>query len=82
MTTTMRVSMLASVALLAVAAGAPAQAQQANSMTFFVTSNGPGKAATSAGSPAPMPIAASSRKPRARPARPGTLISAPKAPAP
>ena len=45
MTTTMRVSMLASVALLAVAAGAPAQAQQANSMTFFVTSNGPGKGA-------------------------------------
>jgi len=41
MTTTMRVSMLASVALLAVAAGTPAQAQQANSMTFFVTSNGP-----------------------------------------
>ena len=45
MTTTMRVSMLASVALLAVAAGAPAQAQQANSMTFFVTSDGPGKGA-------------------------------------
>jgi hypothetical protein len=43
MTTTMRVSMLASVALLAVAAGQPAPAQQANSMTFFVTSNGPGK---------------------------------------
>jgi len=43
MTTTMRVSMLASVALLAMAASAPAQAQQANSMTFFVTSNGPGK---------------------------------------
>ena len=43
MTTTMRVSMLASVALLAMASGAPAQAQQANSMTFFVTSNGPGK---------------------------------------
>jgi hypothetical protein len=37
--------MLASVALLAVAAGAPAQAQQANSMTFFVTSNGPGNGA-------------------------------------
>src|SRR6478672_2329223 len=43
MTTTMRVSMLASVALLALAAGTPAQAQQPNSMTFFVTSNGPGK---------------------------------------
>ena len=42
MTTTMRVSMLASVALLAMAAGTPVQAQ-ANSMTFFVTSNGPGK---------------------------------------
>src|SRR3954463_1149481 len=43
MTTTMRVSMLASVALLAMAAGTQVQAQQANSMTFFVTSNGPGK---------------------------------------
>ena len=43
MTTTMRVSMLASVALFAMTAGAPAQAQQANSMTFFVTSAGPGK---------------------------------------
>ena len=43
MITTMRVSMLASVALLAMAAGTPAQAQQANSMTFFVTSNGPAK---------------------------------------
>ena len=45
MTTTTRIFMLASVALLAVAAGGPAQAQQANSMTFFVTSNGPGKGA-------------------------------------
>jgi hypothetical protein len=45
MTTKVRVSMLASVALLAVAASAPAQAQQANNMTFFVTSNGPGKGA-------------------------------------
>src|SRR3569832_2628274 len=44
MTTTMRVSMLASVALLAMAAGVPAQAQS-NNMTFFVTSNGPGKGA-------------------------------------
>ena len=43
MTTTMRVSMLASVALFALTASAPAQAQQANSMTFFVTSDGPGK---------------------------------------
>jgi len=43
--TTLRISMLASVALLAAAAGAPAQAQQANSMTFFVTSSGPGKGA-------------------------------------
>ncbi|MEA3026358.1 MAG: hypothetical protein QOF91_1643 [Alphaproteobacteria bacterium] len=40
---TMRVSMLASVALLAVSASAPAHAQQGNSMTFFVTSDGPGK---------------------------------------
>jgi hypothetical protein len=37
--------MLAGVALLAVAAGVPAQAQQTNNMTFFVTSNGPGKGA-------------------------------------
>jgi len=42
MTTTMRVSMLASIALLALGLGAPAQAQQAN-MTFFITSDGPGK---------------------------------------
>ena len=42
MTTTMRVSMLASVALLALGFAAPAQAQQAN-MTFFITSDGPGK---------------------------------------
>jgi len=42
MTTTMRVSMLASVALLALGIGAPAQAQQANT-TFFITSDGPGK---------------------------------------
>jgi len=42
MTTTMRVSMLASAALLAFGLGAPAQAQQAN-MTFFITSDGPGK---------------------------------------
>ncbi len=45
MNNTTRVCMLAGVALLAVAAGAPAQAQQANNMTFFVTSNGPGKGA-------------------------------------
>src|SRR6201986_3943639 len=44
MNTKVRVSMLASVALLAVAASAPAQAQS-NNMTFFVTSNGPGKGA-------------------------------------
>jgi hypothetical protein len=45
MNNTTRISMLAGVALLAVAAGVPAQAQQANTMTFFVTSNGPGKGA-------------------------------------
>jgi hypothetical protein len=39
---TMRVSMLASVAVLALGMAAPAQAQQ-NAMTFFVTSEGPGK---------------------------------------
>jgi hypothetical protein len=39
---TMRVSMLASVAVLALGVAAPAQAQQ-NAMTFFVTSEGPGK---------------------------------------
>jgi hypothetical protein len=43
MTTTMRVSMLASVALIAAAAGSvPAQAQS-NNMSFFLTSAGPGK---------------------------------------
>ena len=42
MTTTMRVSMLASAALFALGISVPAQAQQAN-MTFFVTSVGPGK---------------------------------------
>jgi hypothetical protein len=42
MTTTMRVSMLASAALLTLGLSVPAQAQQAN-MTFFVTSAGPGK---------------------------------------
>ena len=42
MSKTMRVSMLASAAILALGMGAPAQAQQ-NAMTFFVTSEGPGK---------------------------------------
>ena len=42
MSKTMRVSMLASVAIVALGMGAPAQAQQ-NAMTFFVTSEGPGK---------------------------------------
>jgi hypothetical protein len=42
MTGTLRVSILSSVALLALGLGAPAQAQQA-AMTFFITSNGPGK---------------------------------------
>jgi hypothetical protein len=42
MSKTMRVSMLASVAFLALGMGAPAQAQQ-NAMTFFVTSEGSGK---------------------------------------
>ncbi|HWL30681.1 MAG TPA: lectin [Xanthobacteraceae bacterium] len=40
---TTRVSIVVSVAMLAWASGAPAQAQQANDMTFFVTSSGPGK---------------------------------------
>lgn len=44
MTTTTRLCLLASAALLAVAAGSSAQAQQA-SMTFFVTSVGDGKGA-------------------------------------
>lgn len=39
---TMRVSMLASAAVLVLGMGAPAQAQQ-NAMTFFITSEGPGK---------------------------------------
>ena len=42
MNRTMRVSMLASVAVLAIGVSAPVQAQQ-NAMTFFVTSEGPGK---------------------------------------
>ena len=42
MKATMRVSMLASVALLAIGASGPALAQQAN-MTFFITSVGSGK---------------------------------------
>lgn len=42
MSKTMRVSMLASAAVLALGMSAPAQAQQ-NAMTFFVTSEGPGK---------------------------------------
>ena len=39
------VPMLASVALLALGAGTTAQAQQASTMTFFLTSVGPGKGA-------------------------------------
>jgi hypothetical protein len=39
----MRFSVLASAAVFAFGFGMPAQAQQANSMTFFVTSSGPGK---------------------------------------
>jgi len=41
----MRSVVLASAALMAAGLVAPAQAQQANSMTFFVTSAGPGKGA-------------------------------------
>src|SRR5579859_1621685 len=44
MSKTLRLSILASAALVACAFTAGAQAQQAN-MTFFVTSNGPGKGA-------------------------------------
>lgn len=44
MITTMRFSVLASAAVFAFGFGLPAQAQQqANGMTFFVTSSGPGK---------------------------------------
>ena len=43
MITRMRFSVLASAAAFAFGFGMPAQAQQANSMTFFVTSSGPGK---------------------------------------
>jgi hypothetical protein len=43
MITRMRFSVLASAAVFAFGFGMPAQAQQANSMTFFVTSSGPGK---------------------------------------
>lgn len=41
----MRSMIMASVGLMAAGLVAPAQAQQAGSMTFFVTSNGPGKGA-------------------------------------
>jgi hypothetical protein len=43
MNTTMRSSILASAALLALVLGGAAQAQEAANMTFFVTSEGPGK---------------------------------------
>ncbi len=43
--TRMRISMLTATALLAAAVAGPAQSQQANNMTFFVTSNGSGKGA-------------------------------------
>jgi hypothetical protein len=43
MTTTMRVSMLASVALIAAAAGSVSAQAQSNNMSFFLTSAGPGK---------------------------------------
>jgi hypothetical protein len=43
MITRMRFSVLASAAAFAFGFGMPAQAQQVNSMTFFVTSSGPGK---------------------------------------
>ena len=43
MNTTMRSSILASTALLALVLGGAAQAQDAANMTFFVTSEGPGK---------------------------------------
>jgi hypothetical protein len=43
MNTTMRSSILASAALLALVLGNAAQAQDAANMTFFVTSEGPGK---------------------------------------
>jgi hypothetical protein len=43
MTTTMRVSMLASVALIAAAAGSVSARAQSNNMSFFLTSAGPGK---------------------------------------
>jgi hypothetical protein len=42
MNSTIRVSLVASAALLALGFATPAQAQQAN-MTFFITSDGPGK---------------------------------------
>src|ERR1700686_5885872 len=45
MNTTMRSSILASAGLLAVVLGGAAQAQDAANMTFFVTSEGPGKGA-------------------------------------
>jgi hypothetical protein len=62
------VPMLASVALLALGAGAAVQAQQAT-MTFFLASAGPGK-----GLKAPTGFANSWRRPAAPAARPGGPI--------
>jgi len=57
MTSIPRISILASTMLLSLGLSVSGQAQQAPDMTFFVTSVGPARAATSAASPAPTPIA-------------------------
>jgi hypothetical protein len=68
-------SILASAAMLSVALPEGAQAQQAN-MSFFVTSTGSGKGADLGGLAGADQRCQQLRKPPARPARPGTLISA------
>lgn len=68
------VPMLASVALLALGAGTTAQAQQASTMTFFLTSVGPGKGADLGGLEGATDTASSWRRARVPAARPGAPI--------
>ena len=68
------VPMLASVALLALGATAAVQAQQASTMTFFLTSAGPGKGADLGGLEGPTGSASNWRRPAGPAARPGAPI--------
>ena len=66
------IPMLASVALLALGATAAVQAQQASTMTFFLTSAGPARVPTSVGSKVPtgLPATGAGAGPAARPGAP------------